>query len=102
MGRHLDPDPEWTAPIKPAGTDRFGPFFELDLDDGATELPTSSTAATRRIPAPTSPWISLRIGHEVWYLSGHTDADQVAKYLLPIQAGVGHGRQPVAARRPTG
>ena len=49
--------------------------------------PTSSTAATRRIPARTSHSTWSTLGHEVWYLSGHADADQMAKYLLPIQAG---------------
>ena len=31
----------------------------------------------------------MTVGHEVWYLSGHVDADGNAKYLLPIAAGEG-------------
>ena len=86
---HLDPDPEWTAPIKPAGTDRFGPFFKLDLDEGATELAYILHRGDTKDPGPDQSLDLVNVGHEVWYLSGHTDADQMAKYLLPIQAGSG-------------
>ena len=86
---HLDPDPEWTSPIKPAGTDRFGVFFKLDLDADATELAYILHRGDAKDPNPDQFLDLVNIGHEVWYLSGHTDADQKAKYLLPIQAGSG-------------
>ena len=86
---HLDPDPEWTSPIKPAGTDRFGVFFQLDLDADATELAYILHRGDTKDPNPDQFLDLVNIGHEVWYLSGHTDADQKAKYLLPIQAGSG-------------
>ena len=86
---HQDPDPEWTSPIKPAGTDRFGPFFKLDLDADATELAYILHRGDTKDPGPDQFLDLVTIGHEVWYLSGHTDADQMAKYLLPIQAGSG-------------
>ncbi len=86
---HQDPDPEWTSPIKPAGTDRFGVFFKLDLDEDATELAYILHRGDTKDPGPDQFLDLVNIGHEVWYLSGHTDADQKAKYLLPIQAGSG-------------
>ncbi len=86
---HLDPDPEWTSPIKPAGTDRFGVFFKLDLDPDATELAYILHRGDTKDPGPDQFLDLVNIGHEVWYLSGHTDADNMAKYLLPVQAGSG-------------
>ena len=86
---HLDPDPEWTSPIKPARFDRFGPVFQLDLDDGATELAYILHRGDTKDPGPDQFLDLVNVGHEVWYLSGHVDADNNAKYLLPIQAGSG-------------
>ena len=48
---------------------------------------TSSTAATTKDPGPDQFLDLVELGHEVWYLSGHVDAENNAKYLLPIQAG---------------
>jgi len=86
---HLDPDPEWTSPIKPAGTDRFGPYFRLGLDDGATELAYILHRGDTKDPGPDQFLDLVEVGHEVWYLSGHIDDEGNAKYLLPIQAGGG-------------
>ena len=84
---HLDPDPEWTSPIKPAGTDRFGIFFKLDLDNEAPELAWILHRGDNKDPGPDQFLDLVNVGHEVWYLSGHVDADNNAKFLLPIQAG---------------
>ena len=73
----------------PPGTDRFGAFFKLDLDADATELAYILHRGDTKDPGPDQFLDLVNIGHEVWYLSGHTDADQMAKYLLPIQAGSG-------------
>jgi pullulanase-type alpha-1,6-glucosidase len=86
---HLDPDPEWTSPIKPAGTDRFGPFFKLDTDDGATELAYILHRGDTKDLADDQFLDLVGVGHEVWYLSGHVDSEGQAKYLLPIEAGGG-------------
>ena len=64
-------------------------FFKLDLDDDATELAYILHRGDTKDPGPDQFLDLVNIGHEVWYLSGHTDADQMAKYLLPIQAGSG-------------
>ena len=66
---HLDPDPEWTSPIKPAGTDRFGVFFKLDLDPDATELAYILHRGDTKDPGPDQFLDLVNIGHEVWYLS---------------------------------
>jgi pullulanase-type alpha-1,6-glucosidase len=86
---HLDPDPEWTSPIKPAGTDRFGPFFRLDLDDGATEVAYILHRGDTKDPGDDQFLDLVGVGHEVWYLSGHVGGDGQARYLLPIQASGG-------------
>ena len=111
------PRSEWISPIKPAGTDAFGPFFR---------------AAARRPARPSSNYIlhqrrhqgpALRPGARSRHrrarglvLSGHTDAD--GQYLLPIRpasctdadltqaegaladrehAGLAHRRRPAAS-----
>jgi pullulanase-type alpha-1,6-glucosidase len=86
---HLDPDPDWTSPIKPAGTDRFGVFYKLALDDNAAELAYILHRGDTKDPGPDQFLDLVNVGHEVWYLSGHIDTEGNAKYLLPIQAGSG-------------
>ena len=54
VGRAPRPGPGWTAPLKPAGTDRFGPFSRSTSSTARPRSPTSSTAATPRIRARTS------------------------------------------------
>ena len=92
-----DPDPKWTTPIKPAGTDRLRSVLQARPRRWRDRSsPTSSTAATRRIPVQTSSLDLVNVGHEVWYLSGHTDADQMAEVPAADPGRVGHGCQPDA------
>jgi pullulanase-type alpha-1,6-glucosidase len=86
---HLDPDPSWESPIKPARIDAFGPVFELDLDDDAAQLAYILHRGNTKDAEPDQTLDLVNVGHEVWYLSGHVDNDDLHKYLLPIQAGTG-------------
>ena len=85
----------WTRiPSGPRRSSRPAPtasasFFKLDLDADATELAYILHRGDTKDPGPDQFLDLVDIGHEVWYLSGHTDADNMAKYLLPVQAGSG-------------
>jgi pullulanase/glycogen debranching enzyme len=80
---------EWTSPLKPAGLDRFGAVFEIDLVPDATQLAYILHRGDTKDPGPDQFLDLIKVGHEVWYLSGHLDTEGNAKYLLPVQAGGG-------------
>jgi hypothetical protein len=48
----------WTSPLRPIGQEVFGVGFRVDLAPDADQLAYTITGATRRTPAPTSPWPS--------------------------------------------
>ncbi|MGH3371884.1 MAG: pullulanase-associated domain-containing protein, partial [Nocardioidaceae bacterium] len=81
------PNPSWQEPVRPAGTDRFGVFFEVPLVPGAPGLNYIIHRGDEKDPPPDQFLDVTTFGHEVWYLSGHTDSADIAKYLVPILGG---------------
>ncbi|NJO05079.1 MAG: pullulanase-type alpha-1,6-glucosidase [Chloroflexaceae bacterium] len=72
---------DWPAPIKPAGTDAFGVYFEVALVEGATELAYILHRGDEK-DQPADQFLDLgTYGHEVWVLQGVED------YILPIVGG---------------
>ena len=79
------PNPSWQQPLKPAGFDVYGPIFEVDLVEDATQLAYILHRGDEKDPGPDQ-FLGLDVyGHEVWQLQG---ADPVEHpYLLPILSG---------------
>jgi pullulanase-type alpha-1,6-glucosidase len=78
------PNPSWQEPVRPAGFDLFGPYWEIDLADGATQLAYIIHRGDTKDPGPDQ-FLELDVyGHEVWQLE---NADPEAPYILPLLAG---------------
>lgn len=85
-----DPNPSWQEPVKPAGEDIFGIFFEVPLVDGATELAYIIHRGDEKDPGPDQ-FLNLNVyGYEVWQLE---NADPEDPYILPTLFG-GPGANP--------
>jgi len=85
----LNPNPSWQEPVKPAGSNLFGPYFEVPLAAGATELAYILHRGDTKDPGPDQFLQVGTYGYEVWQLE---QADPEKPYLLPILAGaVGGG-----------
>ena len=72
---------EWTAPLKPVRTDRFGVVFEVPLADGATTLNYILHRGDTKDLPDDQVLDLVGTGHEVWVLAGQEG------YLLPVQRG---------------
>jgi pullulanase-type alpha-1,6-glucosidase len=72
---------EWTQPLEPVRTDRFGVVFEVPLAEGATSLSyIVHKGEDKDLPKDQS--LDLAgTGHEVWLIAGQEG------YLLPVQRG---------------
>lgn len=76
-----NPNPGWQDPIRPAGQDQFGIFFNVDLLPGATRLAYILHRGDVKDPGPDQ-FLDLGTdGHEVWQLEG---ADSGNPYILPV------------------
>ena len=73
----------WTDPVRPAGFDVFGPYFDVPLLSGATELGYILHRGDTKDPGPDQFLVFAVDGHEVWQLQG---ADPAAPYILPVRA----------------
>ena len=73
----------WTDPVRPAGFDVFGPYFDVPLLSGATELGYILHRGDTKDPGPDQFLAFAVDGHEVWQLQG---ADPAAPYILPVRA----------------
>jgi hypothetical protein len=72
---------EWTSPLEPVRTDRFGVVFEVPLVDGATSLSYILHKGDEKDLPDDQVLDLVTIGHEVWIISGREG------YLLPVQVG---------------
>ena len=88
-GRH-----RWQTPMRPIGRDGFGLVFKVRLVDGATRLAYIVHRGDTKDPGPDQFLDLDALGHEVWILSGHVDADNDTKYLLPMIGGPGIDAEP--------
>jgi pullulanase-type alpha-1,6-glucosidase len=85
----LNPNPSWTEPERWEELDTFGPVFNVDLVDGASELAYILHRGDTKDPDGDQ-FLQFGVdGYEVWQLQ---DADPEDPYLLPIHAG-GPGHQ---------
>jgi pullulanase-type alpha-1,6-glucosidase len=75
------PNPEWTAPHKPAYTDTFGVAFQLDLVGTSGEMGYILHKGDNKDPGPDQILKFSEYGYEVWQLQA---ADPEAPYVLPI------------------
>lgn len=78
-----NPNPSWPEPVKPADFDVFGPFFEIDLIENATELAYILHRGDEKDPGPDQFLDFAIYGYEVWQLSG---AQPDTPYVLPISS----------------
>ena len=79
-GRVLD------NPVRPAGFDIFGPFFDVALLEEATELAYILHRGDDKDPGPDQ-FLNLALdGYEAWQVQG---ADPEAPYVLPIRGAFG-------------
>ena len=79
----------WQTPVRPIGRDGFGLVFKVRLVDGAARLAYIVHRGDTKDPGPDQFLDLDALGHEVWILSGHVDADNNTKYLLPMIGGPG-------------
>ncbi len=80
------PNPAWQDPVRPAGFDIFGPFFDVALLNDATELAYILHRGDTKDPGPDQ-FINFALdGYEVWQVQG---ADAEAPYVLPIRNDFG-------------
>ena len=85
----LSPNPSWQEPVKPTGSNQFGPYFRVGLQPGATELAYILHRGDTKDPGPDQFLQVGTYGYEVWQLE---NANPEQPYLLPILAGaVGGG-----------
>ena len=80
------PNPAWQQPVKPAGFDLFGPYWEIALSDGAPELAYIIHRGDEKDPGPDQFLVFDDDGHEVWQLQ---DADPESPYIIPVPGGTG-------------
>jgi glycosidase len=77
-----DPNPSWQEPVRWEELDIFGPVFNVDLVDGASELAYILHRGDEKDPGPDQ-FLQLGVdGHEVWQLQG---ADPAMPYVLPVR-----------------
>ena len=79
----------WQNPVRPIARDGFGLVFKVRLVDGAARLAYIVHRGDTKDPGPDQFLDLDALGHEVWILSGHVDADNNTKYLLPMIGGPG-------------
>ena len=80
------PNPGWTDPLRASGFDVFGPFFDVALLDGATELAYIIHRGDEKDPGPDQ-FLNFAVdGYEVWQLQG---ADPERPYVLPVHGESG-------------
>jgi pullulanase-type alpha-1,6-glucosidase len=78
------PNPGWTDPLRPSGFDTFGPYFTVDLIEGAPELAYILHRGDTKDPGPDQ-FLNLSVdGYEIWQLQG---ADFEAPYVYPLRGG---------------
>lgn len=80
-----NPNPAWQDPVRPAGFDPFGPYFEVEIEAGATELAYILHRGDTKDPGPDQFLQFEKYGYEIWQLE---NADPEKPYLLPILQGV--------------
>jgi hypothetical protein len=79
------PNPSWQDPVRPAGQDVFGPYFQVDLLPTATELAYILHRGDTKDPGPDQFLDLGTYGYEVWQLSGENPSDPMEPhYVLPI------------------
>ena len=84
------PNPSWQQPLKPAGIDIFGSFFEIELVEGATELAYIIHRGDTKDPGPDQFLSFDSWGYEVWQLEGEGPDPDQPHYVLPVpSAGPG-------------
>jgi len=84
----LTPNPSWQEPVRPAGFDIYGPFFEVALQQDATELAYIIHRGETKDPGPDQFLVLDEYGYEVWQLEGVGPDPDKPHYVLPI-VGVG-------------
>jgi pullulanase-type alpha-1,6-glucosidase len=76
------PNPSWSDPVRASGFDIFGPFFDVALEEDATELAYILHRGDNKDPGPDQ-FLNLELdGYEVWQLQG---ADPATPYVLPLR-----------------
>ncbi len=75
------PNPAWQDPVRPAGADLFGIFFEVPLEPGAPGLNYILHRGDIKDPGPDQFLTLADDGYEVWQLN---DADPLKPYILPV------------------
>ena len=81
------PNPSWQDPVRPAGRDVFGPYFQIDLVPAATELAYILHRGDTKDPGPDQFLDLGTYGYEVWQLSGDNPSDPAQPhYVLPTMA----------------
>ena len=81
-----NPAPSWQESFKPTGFDKFGPFWDVALEEGATQLNYILHRGDEKDPGPDQLLDTMSEAHEVWQLQG---ADPADPYLLPIEISDG-------------
>jgi len=84
----LSPNPSWQEPVRPAGFDIYGPFFEVALQPDATQLAYIIHRGDNKDPGPDQFLVLDEFGYEVWQLEGVGPDPEQPHYVLPI-VGVG-------------
>ena len=74
----------WTSPLKPAGSDAFGVYFDVPLQTGATQLSYILHRGDSKDPGPDQSLDVSNSGPEVWQESG---ADANSPYILDTAPG---------------
>ncbi|MCB0123255.1 MAG: hypothetical protein KDE58_13460, partial [Caldilineaceae bacterium] len=77
----LNPNPSWQEPVKLAGFDIFGPYFEIPLADGAAELAYILHRGDAKDPGPDQFLNFEKYAYEVWQLE---NADPETPYIIPV------------------
>ena len=86
------PNPSWQEPVKPAGFDTYGPYFEVPLLPGATQLAYILHRGDTKDPGPDQFLVLGDFGYEVWQLEGEGPDPAKPHYVLPIlSAGAAPG-----------
>jgi pullulanase-type alpha-1,6-glucosidase len=83
-----NPNPGWSDPVRWSSLDTFGPAFEIDLVDGASELAYILHRGDTKDPGPDQFLDFGQWGYEVWQLEGEGPDPEQPHYVLPL-AGAG-------------
>jgi glycosidase len=76
------PQPPWTDPLRPVGSDVFGITFRIPLVDGADRLAYILHRGDTKDPGPDQFLVFDDYGHEVWQVQG---ADPERPYVAPLR-----------------